>query len=93
MQDATAKAVVTFLVNEVRGVLNTELSVTLSQEQQLDELFQEKEDVTDTRQAAHAKLKVSGLRDSPSPYQHVELHSKCGLGDARRMVGPIPFNI
>ncbi|XP_034245724.1 dynamin-1-like protein, partial [Thrips palmi] len=57
MQDSTAKAVVTFLVNEVRETLNAELCVALMQGE-LDELFHEQEDITDKRQATHAKLNV-----------------------------------
>ncbi|XP_034231078.1 dynamin-1-like protein isoform X2 [Thrips palmi] len=57
MQDSTAKAVVTFLVNEVRESLTTELSVALMQ-RELDELFHEQEDITDKREATHAKLNV-----------------------------------
>ncbi|XP_034231076.1 dynamin-1-like protein [Thrips palmi] len=58
MQDCTAKAVVTFLVNEVRGSLNTELCLALMQGDLLDHLFSERDDVTEKRDSTLQKLDV-----------------------------------
>lgn len=57
MQDSTAKAVVTFLVNEVRGSLNAELCMALIQ-MDLAELFTEKDNIVDKREATQEKLEV-----------------------------------
>lgn len=74
MQDCTAKAVVTFLVNEVREALNAELCVALMQGELLDELFNEKEDITFTRQTHLEKLKVITTFKNSSRFQGIFGH-------------------
>lgn len=55
IQDTVAKAVMTYLVNEVKSQLNVRLATHLFS---VDSLFEEEQSVTTTRRDSSEKLKV-----------------------------------